>query len=128
MARQRLPQAKAEASGAVLKNAGRFANRKTPKRTRPLGEPYARMNEVERGYWDEYSTELPWLHSSHRVMLRIACRLSALLDDGDMPVSAMQTLSAILSKLGATPTDETKVNHGSDDEEDPAEAFFSRPN
>src|SRR5690606_39476430 len=60
MARPRLPQAKAEASGAVLKNAGRFADRRAPKRTRPLGAPYARMNVVERE--DRKSTRL---NSSH---------------------------------------------------------------
>lgn len=130
MARPRLPQAKAEASGAVLKNAGRFADRKVPKRTRPLGEPYARMNEVEREYWAEFARELPWLHSGHRVLLRLTCQLAARMDSGEeMGVSASQALSSLLSKLGATPVDETKVSHGGGDEdEDPAEQFFTRPN
>ena len=130
MARPRLPQAKAEASGAVMKNAGRFAGRKTPKRTRPVGEPYSRMTETERWYWEEFVNELPWLHSGHRVLLRMACRLTARMDEGEeFGVSATQALSSILSKLGATPTDETKVVHGSDEEEDPAAEFFAkRPN
>src|SRR5688500_6275776 len=113
MAKPRLPQAKAEASGAALKNAGRFKDRVAPKQTRPLGEPYARMTELERGYWEEFAQELPWLHSGHRVLLRMACRLAARMDmDDDMGVSATQALSSILSKLGATPVDETKVVHG----------------
>jgi hypothetical protein len=128
MARPRLPQAKAEASGAILKNAGRFAGRSAPKRVRPIGEPYAAMTEMEVWYWREFAEELPWLNSGHRVLLRMACRLSARLDtDPDFGVSATQALSSILSKLGATPVDETKVVHGGgeDDEDD---QFFGKPN
>jgi hypothetical protein len=127
MPRPRLPMAKAEASGAIAKNAGRFRDRKAPKRTRPVGEPYAKMNEIERGYWAEFVQELPWLHSGHRVMLRMACQLSARMDEGsEMGVSAMQALSAMLSKLGATPTDETKVTQPDDEDED--DEFFGKPN
>lgn len=127
MPRPRLPMAKAEASGAIAKNAGRFRDRKAPKRTRPVGEPYARMTEIERGYWAEFVEELPWLHSGHRVMLRMACQLSARMDEGsEMGVSAMQALSAMLSKLGATPTDETKVTQADDKDED--DEFFGKPN
>jgi hypothetical protein len=129
MARPRLPQAKAEASGAVLKNAGRFSDRSAPKRSRPIGEPYAAMTDGERGYWEEFKAELPWLNSGHRVLLRLACRFSARLDtDPDFGVSASQALSSILSKLGATPTDETKVAHGDGEEEDASDRFFTRPN
>jgi hypothetical protein len=128
MGAPRLPQAKAEASGAVLKNAGRFAGRSAPKRVRPIGEPYAAMTEMEVWYWREFAEELPWLNSGHRVLLRMACRLSARLDtDPDFGVSATQALSSILSKLGATPVDETKVVHGGgDDDED--DEFFGKPN
>ena len=128
MARPRLPQAKAEASGAVLKNAGRFKGRQTPKITRPLGKPYAGMSEGELRYWREFEEELPWLRSGHRVLLRMACQFSARMDEGELGVSAAQALSAILSKLGATPVDETKVAHGGGEEEDPGEEFFGRPN
>jgi hypothetical protein len=128
MARARLPQAKAEASGAVLKNAGRFEGRSGPKRVRPLGDPYTRMTEVEREYWAEFAQELPWLHSGHRVLLRLTCQLAARMDSGEeMGVSASQALSSLLSKLGATPVDETKVMHGGDDEDEDDE-FFGQPN
>jgi hypothetical protein len=129
MPHPRTPLAKAEVSGAKALNPARFANRKTPKKTRPLGEPYAAMTEAERGFWREYQAELPWLNSGHRQLVRMASRLSARLDaDPDFGVSAMQTLSSILSKLGATPVDETKVTHGDDEEDD--DEFFgdSRPN
>lgn len=128
MPRQRLPAAKAAAAGAEIKNPSRFKDRKAPKSTRPVGKPYAGMTAIELRYWREFVAELPWLHSGHRVLLRMACRLAAGLDGDDFGVSKAQALSSILSKLGATPVDETKVASGGGEEEDPAEGFFGRPN
>ena len=129
MARPRLPQAKAEASGAVMKNAGRFEGRSVNKRARPLGEPYANMTEAQKECWREMAGDMPWLNSAHRVLLRLACHHAARLDtDPEFGVSATQALSSILSKLGATPVDETKVTHDNGDDDDPADAFFTRPN
>ena len=51
------------------------------------------------------------------------------LDEGDVGVDAMKALGANLSKLGATPTDDTKVSHPVEKDEDPADEFFGkRPN
>jgi hypothetical protein len=128
MAKPRLPQDKAEVSGATLKDPGRFKDRKKPSGTRPVGEPYATMTEPQIGYWNEYKTELPWLNSSHRQLLRLACILSARADDGECGVEAMKALSAMLSKMGATPVDETKVRHDdSGNSDDPADEFFAGP-
>lgn len=130
MPNPRLPAAKAKASGADVKNPARFANRKTPKRTRPIGLPYATMTNAQKACWLEMTGDMPWLHSAHRVLLRLACVLAARLEtDADFGVSATTALSTLLSKLGATPVDETKVAHGDDDEtQDPGEGFFGRPN
>lgn len=126
MARPRLPQAKAEVSGAALKNAGRFKDRPTAKRTRPVGEPYARMTDAQKDVWREMVAEMPWLNSSHRILLRLACYHAARLDDAEeFGVSATQALSSILSKLGATPVDETRVNHDDGEEEDDTDRFFN---
>jgi hypothetical protein len=119
---------KAEVSGAAIKNAGRFADRKSPKRVRPIGEPYLRMTDAQKECWRELAGEMPWLNSAHRVLLRLACYHAARLDEGgDFGVSATQALSSIVSQLGATPVDETKVSHGPDDEDEEDE-FFGRPN
>ena len=129
MPKPRLPLAKAEASGAIAKNAGRFEGRKAPKRAKPLGLPYANMTDDEKSVWAEMAGDMPWLNSGHRILVRLACHHSAKLNaGGEFGVSVTQALSAILSKLGATPTDESKVNHGDDGDEDPADRFFSRPN
>ena len=127
MARPRLPAAKAETSGAALINAGRFKDRKAPK-TRPLGKPYATMTEAQCAAWEEFRAELPWLNGSHRPLLRLACILHVRMEDADVGVNQIQTYSAILSKLGATPVDETKVSVPDGDDEDPADRFFGRPN
>lgn len=130
MARNRTPQAKAEVAGANIVNPGRFKGRTTPKRTRPVGKPYAGMTKPQIAVWEESAENMPWLHSGHRLLLRQVCILAARMEtDPDMGVSALQALGAALSKLGATPTDETKVNHGTEDDEDPADEFFAgRPN
>lgn len=128
MARPRLPQAKAEATGAAITHAGRFKDRKAPKGTRPLGQPYARMTEDQCAAWEDFRAELPWLNSSHRTLLRLACILTVRLDEADVGVNQIQTLSAILSKLGATPVDETKVSAPDDDDGEPEDRFFGRPN
>lgn len=128
MARPRLPVDKAEAAGAGIKNPGRHAGRKKPKGTKPLGEPYKSMTAGQKRAWKEFAGEMPWLNSSHRILLRLACLWAAKLDDpaADFGVSATQALSSILSKLGATPVDESKVSHGDSGEEDPEEALFKR--
>lgn len=130
MANPRTPLAKAEVSGSKLNHPERFKSRKAPKRTRPIGLPYATMSAAQKKCWREMTGDMPWLHSAHRTLLRLACVLAARLEtDADFGVSATQALSALLSKLGATPVDETKVAHGEDDEtEDSGEGFFGRPN
>ena len=126
MANPRLPAKVAEVTGAAARSPYRHKDRKAPKRTRALGEPYKAMSDAEQIAWHEFADELPWLNSSHRALLQLACRLRARLNnDPDMGVNAMQAYSAILSKLAATPVDETKVNHGDEADADPADAYLN---
>lgn len=128
MGNPRLPAMKADVSGAAIKNPQRHKDRKAPKGTRPIGEPYVRMSEDQQAVWHELRADLPWLNSSHRTLLRLACILTCRLDDADVGVSQIQTLSAVLSKLGATPVDETKVSVPDEVDGDPEDRFFGRPN
>ncbi len=128
MPRARTPLEKAKAAGADIIHPERFKNRKGPKKPRAVGEPYASMTPKEKKAWAEYQADLPWLTSSHRALLRLACMWTARMDEKDFGVSATQALSSILSKLGATPVDETKVNHGDEEDEDPTDQFFARSN
>lgn len=124
MPRHRLPQAKAEVSGAALKNPAIFKDRRAPSGLGPIGEPYARMTPEQQAAWRDLTRDLPWLNASHRTLLRLACILSCRLDEADVGVNQIQTLSAILSKLGATPVDETRLNYLPEAEEDPADKYF----
>jgi hypothetical protein len=123
MARNRTPRKKAEVSGASLKNPSRYEGRKSPQGTHSLGEPYEGMNESQKEYWYEFRETLPWLNSSHKRIVKLACILSSRMDDPDFSITTAQVLSAILSKLGATPVDESKVNYDPK-EDDQADEFF----
>lgn len=124
MARSRLPAKKALTSGAAMKNPGRYRAHKALRGARPLGTPYASMTAVEQRYWWEFASGLPWMTARHRVLLRLACQLSAKIDRGELGVTAARALSQVLSKLGATPVDEARVAQSGDEDEDPAEEFF----
>ena len=129
MARPRLPRLKAEVSGATLTHPGRFKNRRGPKHTQPVGEPYANMTDAQKSVWLEMAGEMPWLHSSHRTLLRLVCNLVARMDsDAGLGVAATHALSSMLSKLGATPVDAARVSASVEDEDDPDEAFFATRN
>lgn len=129
MANPRLPALKADVSGAALKNPQRHGDRKAPKGTRSLGEPYKSMTPAQCEAWEEFRADLPWLNSSHRAILQVACLLRARMNaDADIGVTALSAYSAILSKLAATPVDETKASRGDEEDEDPADQYFGRPN
>lgn len=128
MARNRTPLAKAHVSGAALKHPERYGNRTSNKLAQPIGDPYPGMTADQCAAWNELASALPWLNRAHRTLLRMTCYLVARLhNDPEFGVSASQTLSALLSKLGATPVDESRVMHLGDDEYDPDDKFFDRP-
>lgn len=118
MAAPRLPVDKAKVTGADARSPYRHEGRNKPKGTRQLGEPYAKMTDGEKAQWFEFERDLPWLNSSHRVILRIACKLAVGLDGEGFGVSKAQALSSILSKMGATPADESRVSMPDDREPD----------
>lgn len=130
MPRPRTPNDKAAVTGADRINPGRFAGRKQPKKSRPLGEPYARLTDEQKEIWFELADLGPWLRAHDRIMLEIACRMICRMrTEPEFGVSAIQALSSILSKLGFSPTDVTKVAHDDDDGIDPEDRFFgSRAN
>lgn len=126
MPRNRTPKRKADVSGASTVNPGRYRDRGAPAKVNPIGDPYPRMTDAQKVCWAEFKAELPWLNSAHRPLLRLACILAARMDGPDFGVQATMTLSAILSKLGATPVDEPRVANSEPDEEDPTDRFFGR--
>lgn len=124
MAKPRTPTKKARVSGATIKDPARYKNRSEPANPHPIGRPYKGMTAAQVRVWKECATNMPWLNAAHRLLLRQVCILAARMEAGDdLSVSSTHALSAMLSKLGATPTDESKVSHPQD-EQDQDEHLF----
>ena len=91
-------------------------------KAKAVGPPW--MTKPQIAVWREQVENMPWLHAGHR-LLRQVCILAARMETTrEMGVSALQALGSLLSKLGATPVDETKVNHGGEEDEDPDDKLF----
>lgn len=123
MVNPRTPAAKAEATGAAIKNPGRHAARKDPP-GRPLGEPATFLDEFGRQAWEGFKRELPWLMESDRAVLEVCAQVRGLLlSGGDVGVTKLSMYQSMLSKLGATPADRTRISAPDDSDED--DAFFN---
>jgi len=124
MAKPRTPTKKARVSGAAIKDPGRYKNRSEPANPDPIGTPYKGMTAAQVRVWKECVSNMPWLNAAHRLLLRQVCILAARMETGeDLSVSSTHALSAMLSKLGATPTDESKVSHPQDNEDSDEHLF-----
>lgn len=126
MARPRTPVAKAQASGAAVKNPGRHKDRAAPKGIAVLGTAPSWMSPLQKKAWTSIVRELPWLKESHRMLVMMATLLRAELETGTISMAKMQELRRCLAQLGATPADESRVSLP-DDEEDEDAAFFAPP-
>ena len=125
MAKPRIPTMKAHITGASLHDPARYAGRTMAAGTGGVGQPPDCLTPAQADAWRAFAAELPWLNSGHRAVLQIAAVLRARLNtDPDMGVAAMQAYSAILSKLGATPADESRVSMPDAVEDDPTDRFF----
>lgn len=128
MSARRTPTAKAVITGAVARHPERFRDRLAGRNDRrPLGDPPARLTPAQADAWREFAADLPWLARQHRAIVGLACRMQSRIEDESWwGVSALSAYSAILSKLGATPVDDSRVSMpaGEDDADD--EKFFGR--
>ena len=124
MARARSPVAKSEVTGAMLKNPQRYTDRKKVK-SNGLGEPSNFLKtEHEKAAWEAFKRELPWLTEAHRSMVELCSKMrGSLLAGEDMGINAISRYQAMLSKLGATPADESKVNYSPPDEGEEDDIF-----
>jgi hypothetical protein len=125
MAMPRTPLAKAKATGSSLKQPGRFANRREPRLTAPLGNAPSDFDETELLIWECFKREIPWLLETDRLLIEVATKLRKKVWDNTFAVSHINSLHVIMSKLGATPTDRTKVYQPDDPDEDPEDKFFN---
>lgn len=122
MANNRTPAAKAAVTGTADRNPARFENRKEPK-TAQLGQPSDFLDENGVKAWEGFKRELPWLGESDRALVEIASHVRGrLLGGEDVGVTALSMLQSILSKMGGSPADRSKVARP--DAEDDEDEFF----
>jgi hypothetical protein len=132
MANLRLPVAKAEATGAAIKNPQRHRERKAPP-NRSLGAASSFLLEkgedeqplvpMAHESWEAFKRELPWLTEGHRAFMEMTVVYRAKMLSGQLlNTTEARTYQAMLSKLGASPADESKVNFG-DEGGDPDPMF-----
>ena len=128
MPAHRTPAAKAKVTGAAVSHPGRHKARKEPS-TVGLGKPSPFLDPFGVKAWEGFKKELPWLAESDRALVEIAASVRGrLLSGEDVGITALSMLQSILSKMGGSPADRTKVVHGGEEEADPADQFFGRPN
>jgi hypothetical protein len=127
MPRPRVPLIKAQATGRTIRNPKRFADRKEPAVTSPLGKPpkyFKTPSQIEA--WNTFADELPWLNYSHRALVSIASDIRGRQIAGeDVGVKALNLLRMMLNSMGATPSDASKVrmpDEGGPD--DPSSKYF----
>jgi len=128
MARSRTPVQKAKLTGADKKNPKRHKARKAPA-SALLGAPPAYLDKFGKKAWTLFKKELPWLKDSHRAFMEAACIARGKIISGEgLTATQTTTYQAMLSKLGATPADESKVllaewGGGSADNGEPANDY-----
>lgn len=109
MPNPRTPVAKAKVTGAAALHPGRHAERTEPK-VAGLGAPSAFLDKHGKAAWEGFKRELPWLAESDRAMVEIAAHVRGrLLGGEDVGVTALSMLQSVLSKMGASPADRSKV-------------------
>lgn len=123
MARPRLPDQVAKVTGADKRSPGRFADRASPK-VKSLGPAPKRFDDEQREIWDEFNADFPWLGRSDRALVGIAVELQSAINAGEAPVAVYAQLRLVLSAMGGTPVDRSKVAAPEEDETDPADEFL----
>lgn len=114
----RLPAAKAKALGADVKDPARHADRVEPS-GRPLGDAPTFLDEHGLKAWEGFKRELPWLMESDRAVMEVCSQVRGLILAGeDVGVTKLSMYQSMLSKLGATPADRTRISAPEQEEDD----------
>jgi len=124
MSRPRLPNEVASITGAVAKNAGRFKNRAKPK-VLSLGPAPKSFTPEQVAIWDMFNADFPWLGRADRSLVKMAVMLDEMIDSGQAPIAVFAQYRMLLSSMGGTPVDRSKVATPDDDSGDPADEFLN---
>jgi hypothetical protein len=111
MPRPRTPKERAEITGRTKKDPGRFAVRSSPV-TGPLGDAPAWLSPGRVAAWEVFRAEIPWLQSSDRHLVALACLIQARVVAGeDVGPTLLNQLRLCLMLMGASPADRSKVGY-----------------
>jgi hypothetical protein len=125
MTRNRLPVEVASITGSDKRSPGRFKGRSAPV-VKSLGPAPKRFNAAQIEIWDEFNADFPWLGRSDRRLVGLAVRLQHTIDtDPDCPVAVFAQMRMLLSAMGGTPVDRSKVSAPNKEIEDPADEFLN---
>lgn len=125
MGRPRLPGTVATVTGADKRSPGRFKGRSAPV-VKSLGQAPKRFTAAQVEIWDEFNEDFPWLGRSDRRVVGLAVMLQHMIDtDPDCPVAVFAQMRMLLSSMGGTPVDRSKVQAPEEESEDPADAFLN---
>lgn len=123
MARPRTPRAKAAVEARDKKDPGRYKGRNEPTVSDGLGDPPDWLVDTDtnkpRKAWGIIASEIPWLNSSHRMLVATACnQLGRLIAGQDVGVQASVFIKQCLGAMGATPADASKITVSDGDEDE----------
>jgi hypothetical protein len=125
MANIRTPLAKAKATGRTYHDAKRFKDRREPA-SRPLGKPSPHLDDLQRQVWEAFRREVTWLTEADRTTVEAASILRAMLWAGGCDqVKIIGKLTPLLSRMGATPADRSRVHVPKDQEASPEDEFLN---
>ncbi|WP_172332461.1 hypothetical protein [Mangrovicoccus sp. HB161399] len=132
MPRPKTPLRKARLTGADKAHPERFRGRSEPAvREDPVGDPPAYLPPDAKAVWAECSENLPWLVRADRQALEAASvaigQVRMLAKAGELvPASMLSAANTAIGKLGASPTDRSKVWQKPDeDDADPFAQFMN---
>jgi hypothetical protein len=124
MPRPRLPNTVARITGADKRSPGRFAGRSAPK-VKSLGPAPTRFSPSQVAIWNEFNSDFPWLGRSDRRLVGLAVLLQNEIDTNpDCPVAVYAQMRLLLSSMGGSPVDRTKVASPDDQVTDPSDEFL----
>jgi len=93
---------------------------------RSLGPAPKRFTEEQREIWNEFNEDMPWLGRSDRRVVGLAVMLQNQIDtEKEVPVAVFAQMRMLLSSMGGTPVDRSKVSAPEEESADPADEFVN---
>ncbi len=113
MPRNRVSTEVLEQRGAFERHPEREQERKAePKAVGELGDPPRTLNAKQKKLWREFAQIVPAgvADSSHRMVFELLVCLMTKLRDGQATAGEEKQIESLLSKMGMTPSDRSRVS------------------